>query len=570
MSKDESENPTAEAVSEATQARDNLPLLSASSEADLEHSTSLNILSLPSDTRPEQKRQSSLSKPTPNGKPRIPRTPNRVRFDLQDSDSDSDEVSPMTPEGRRKKTQRDPGWLEDEDYLASSSNGTIGTGFAGADAPLLPHGHGPRERMSMEDEGLKPEDYLENARPKSNMRAAFMNMANSIIGAGIIGQPYALKQAGLITGVLLLIGLTFVVDWTIRLIVINSKLSGTPSFQSTVEFCFGRPGLIAISLAQWAFAFGGMIAFCVIIGDTIPQVFAALFPKLKNMAFLWLLTDRRAIIVLFVLGISWPLSLYRDIAMLSKASTLALLSMVIIIITVITQGVSVPSDLKGPISESLSISNGMFQAVGVISFAFVCHHNTLLIYTSLRTPTLSRFSTVVHLSTFISLLFCLTMALTGFLTFGSLTKGNLLNNFPPTNIMVNIARFCFGLNMLTTLPLECFVCREVILNYFYPRKAHKITRHFFITTTMVFASVGVSLLTSDLGVVFELVGATSACALAYILPPACYIRLVGKETTTTKPSLKKLLPAYLTIIFGFAVMIVSVAMNLVDMFEKRE
>lgn len=61
-------------------------------------------------------------------------------------------------------------------------------------------------------------------------------------------------------------------------------------------------------------AFGGMVAFCIIVGDTIPHVLAAVFPGLRDMAVLWLLTDRRAVIVLFVLGVSYPLSLYRDIA----------------------------------------------------------------------------------------------------------------------------------------------------------------------------------------------------------------------------------------------------------------
>lgn len=39
------------------------------------------------------------------------------------------------------------------------------------------------------------------------------------------------------------------VDWTIRLIVINSKLSGANSFQATMEHCFGKSGLIAISVS---------------------------------------------------------------------------------------------------------------------------------------------------------------------------------------------------------------------------------------------------------------------------------------------------------------------------------
>lgn len=121
------------------------------------------------------------------------------------------------------------------------------------------------------------------------------------------------------TGVILLIALTITVDWTIRLIVINSKLSGANSFQATMEHCFGKWGLIAISLAQWAFAFGGMIAFCIIVGDTIPHVMIYLFPSLQSMHFLWLLTDRRAVIVLFIMGISYPLSLYRDIAMVCRS-----------------------------------------------------------------------------------------------------------------------------------------------------------------------------------------------------------------------------------------------------------
>ena len=181
------------------------------------------------------------------------------------------------------------------------------------------------------------------------------------------GQPYAFKQAGLLAGIVLLVGLTITVrwalssterrsnsetmqvDWTIRLIIVNSKLSGADSFQATMEHCFGKAGLIAISVcsAPLAFectanenaacpvhfvsqfglallhtsltahlqsAFGGMLAFCVIVGDTIPHVLIAIFPRLPDTSVLWLFADRRFIIVIFILGISFPLSLYRDIA----------------------------------------------------------------------------------------------------------------------------------------------------------------------------------------------------------------------------------------------------------------
>ena len=59
------------------------------------------------------------------------------------------------------------------------------------------------------------------------------------------------------------------------------------------------------------------MAFCIIVGDSIPHVLTAVFPSLPMTPVLWLLSDRRAIIVLFVLGVSFPLSLYRDIAKVS-------------------------------------------------------------------------------------------------------------------------------------------------------------------------------------------------------------------------------------------------------------
>ncbi|KAM3442999.1 hypothetical protein MY1884_000943 [Beauveria asiatica] len=388
-------------------------------------------------------------------------------------------------------------------------------------------------------------------RPKSGLQSAFMNMANSIIGAGIIGQPYAIRQAGLLAGTLLLIGLTAVVDWTICLIVINSKLSGTSSFQGTVEHCFGRAGLIAISLAQWVFAFGGMVAFGVIVGDTIPHVLLAVWPGLPDLPVIGLLTDRRVAIAVFVMGISYPLTLYRDIAKLAKASTFALVGMLVIVVTVLTQGLLVPSEAKGEFSlPLLTLNTGIFQAIGVISFAFVCHHNSLLIYGSLRTPTIDNFSRVTHYSTGVSMLACLVMALGGFLVFGDKTLGNVLNNFPSDNIMVNVARLCFGLNMLTTLPLEAFVCREVMLTYWWPEEPFNLRRHLVLSTGLVASATFLSLVTCDLGAVFELVGATSAVAMAYILPPMCYMKLTTRSWRTYL--------AGTIVVFGGLVMAISV------------
>ncbi|KAJ5081985.1 Vacuolar amino acid transporter 2 [Penicillium argentinense] len=516
---------------------------------------SANSPATPADNARRAKRQSSISQPAPDGQRRTPRTTNRVRFNLDEETEDEG-----YPNGHVRSSE-DTRWLDEEDYELGEQGRAGGIRNTGQSVPLLTNIEAPSVTLATSDDFF-PEDHLENARPRSGMKMAFMNMANSIIGAGIIGQPYALRQAGMVTGILLLTALTVTVDWTIRLIVVNSKLSGADSFQATMQYCFGKSGLIAISVAQWAFAFGGMIAFCIIVGDTIPHVLEALFPALRDIPFLWLLTDRRAVIVLFVLGVSYPLSLYRDIAKLAKASALALVSMTVIVVAVITQGFRVPSESRGEIKSHLVINSGLFQAVGVISFAFVCHHNSLLIYGSLKRPTLDRFATVTHYSTGVSLIMCLAMGIAGFLSFGSKTQGNVLNNFPLDNILVNIARFCFGLNMLTTLPLEAFVCRSVMTEYYFPDEPFNSHRHLIFTTSLVVTSMVLALVTCDLGMVFELIGATSAAALAYIFPPLCYIKL-------SSASRREKIPAYACIGFGLIVMVVSVVQAIADAFTNE-
>lgn len=264
---------------------------------------------------------------------RTPRTPNRVRFDLRPTVVDGAPApapaganggayhharDSLDDDGNDEDDPLDPGGRE-YDYVGGDDADDGGDGRRQQRQPLLTDIEAPTVALANSgpwgrDEAVHDWADAERRRPKSSMGPAFMNMANSIIGAGIIGQPYAFRQAGLLSGIVLLVGLTFVVDWTICLIVLNSKLSGANSFQGTVEHCFGRTGLIAISVAQWAFAFGGMVAFGIIVGDSIPHVLLAVWPGLRDVPVVGLLADRRVAIVVFVLGISYPLTLYRDIS----------------------------------------------------------------------------------------------------------------------------------------------------------------------------------------------------------------------------------------------------------------
>jgi sodium-coupled neutral amino acid transporter 11 len=153
----------------------------------------------------------------------------------------------------------------------------------------------------------------------------------------------------------------------------------------------------------------------------------------------------------------------------------------------------------------------------------------------------------------------MTLAVSAYVVFTDKTQGNILNNFPANDTLINVARFAFGLNMFTTLPLELFVCREVVEQYFFSHEAYSPQRHLFFTTTLLYSSMIVALITCDLGVMLEITGGVSATALAFIFPAACYIKLVDKNLpwySRTK------LPAFICVGFGISVMSISLYLAL--------
>lgn len=428
------------------------------------------------------------------------------------------------------------------------------------------------DQFEMEMDALDYEFQEPGSEGLSNMKMAFMNMANSILGAGIIGQPFAFRNTGLLGGILVMIVLTALIDWTLRLIVMNAHLSQTRTYQDTVAHCFGTPGRILLLLSISSFAYGGCMAFCIIIGDTIPHVLKIFVPSLiLESVFGWLFS-RNAIIVLFTAGISYPLSLNRDILKLAKASAFALFGMLIIVALTIVRAPFIDPALKSTLPKGHFLFNTkVFQGISVISFALVCHHNTLFIYNSMRNATQQKFDKLTHIACLVLMVCCLVMAINGVLNFGDKTKGNILNNFKSDDNWINVARFCFGLNMLTTFPLEIFVVRDVIKDIMVELQ-NELSRmqHFTVTLILVFSSMAVALFTCNLGLVLELIGATSASLMAYIIPPLCYLKLSwdqfawGQASRQQKTEfvVKKVLPCVGCVLFGVLVMLISSYMSI--------
>lgn len=151
------------------------------------------------------------------------------------------------------------------------------------------------------------------------------------------------------------------------------------------------------------------------------------------------------------------------------------------------------------------LGNDITKSIGIIVFAYMCHHSSFLLYGSLENPTQLRWDKVTHASVGISCFIVIVFGTAGYATFKSFSQGDLFENYCLSDDMANMARLLFTVTIMLTYPIECFVVREVLENVFWPcRELLTKQHHLMITISIAFTTFLLSTLTDCLGVVLEL------------------------------------------------------------------
>ncbi|XP_053147335.1 putative sodium-coupled neutral amino acid transporter 11 isoform X2 [Hemicordylus capensis] len=299
-----------------------------------------------------------------------------------------------------------------------------------------------------------------NKQGTSNRSTAAFNIINSIIGSGIIGLPYALRQAGFPLGILLLLFVGYITDYSIILLIKGGNLAGTNSYQALVNKTYGYIGYLILSVLQFLYPFIAMISYNIITGDTLTKV----FQRIPGVDQDNLLIGRHVIILCVTIIFTLPLSLYRNISKLGKVSFISLILTVVIVVVGIIRAITFSSQVPETENAWVFAKPNAVQAIGVMSFAFICHHNSFLIYDSLKEPTLSNWTRITHVSVSFAVFVSLVFATCGYVTFRGYTEGDIFENFCRDDDLATFGRFCYGITVILTFPLECFVTREGVLS----------------------------------------------------------------------------------------------------------
>ncbi|OEU19035.1 Aa_trans-domain-containing protein, partial [Fragilariopsis cylindrus CCMP1102] len=377
---------------------------------------------------------------------------------------------------------------------------------------------------------------------KSTIIGCSSNLINAIVGAGIVGIPYAIQESGFIPGLLLILFSGIVTEKSLRLLVETAKHSNVPSYETLMEACYGKYGFLFISINMFIIAYGAMLSYLMIIKDTFSTILG--IDETDEL-------QRRYILVIISI-IPLVLSCQRDMADLAITSKMNVILDFLIVLS--SPGViPIPSSsssydvLSESSSESSYVSSSssilfqiqyktVFIGLGVLSFAFVCQHSAFIIAGSLTKPTKERWSKVTKLGVYSSVSLAMLMGICGYLGFSTTSTSTTEENIGHGHHQphhTNIARGLLGITMLFVYPMESFVARHsCVVLFFHGRQAHdgddtsvlnRFDRRIIVTFLLYLMAVIPAALCNDLGIVLAIVGSIGGSCLSYIGPGIVYI-----------------------------------------------
>jgi len=388
--------------------------------------------------------------------------------------------------------------------------------------------------------------------------SSVINLANTILGAGLLAMPSALSKMGIFLGI-------FVIAWAGTTAGFGLYLQtrcaryidrGHVSFATLSQMTYPNASIIfdaAIAIK----CFGVAVSYLIIIGDLMPGVVRGFAPGAADITFL---VDRQFWITAFML-IVIPLSFLRRLDSLKYTSIIALFSIAYLVVLVVAhflkgdtladRGTVRVFQWAGPVNA--------LAAFPVIVFAYTCHQNMFSILNELADNSHFQTTTVIFASIGGACGLYILTGITGYLSYGDNIHGNIVSMYP-TAIASTIGRLAIVILVMFSYPLQIHPCRASIdacmkwrpgggrkqvegspsrsslMNNTpkpgSPKSAEMSDLKFaIISTALIIMSFITAMTVSSLEKVLAYVGSTGSTTISFILPGLFYYKISDPEST---------------------------------------
>lgn len=299
---------------------------------------------------------------------------------------------------------------------------------------------------------------------EATVLSSVANLCNTIVGAGILGLPFALSQCGLLLGVFLLIACALGCCTSLHLLAASAKTVGAsrPASFYVVAMAAIPHWAWLIDLAVAVKCFGVATSYLIVAGDMMPAVCA----HIGTSAAL----HSRTLWITLALATGGPLACASRLEAMKWTSLLSI-GCVVYLAVLACAMLAEPSlacarddglnECRGTMRELPDA--GALRALPIFVFGFTCQQNVFSVVNELRVPTMARINGVILLSVAIALLLYSVVALSGYLTYGQKVQADILLSYPPDSPWVSAARAALAVVVVLSFPLQAHPSRKCAL-----------------------------------------------------------------------------------------------------------
>lgn len=375
----------------------------------------------------------------------------------------------------------------------------------------------------------------------ASFRSTVSNLVSTCLGSGMLALPAMLGRLGLGGGLTLLLMMTLVAERTVSLLVSSADLTGHASLAAVAEASLGTSGAVLTAVALIALNAGVCVSYCVVIKTLLPDVVRSLLHLASPPPVV-------ACLAAVCVGLLWPLSSLSSMDELRWASLASIALIYAFVAAVCAAGAHVllyaePGLWEAWLSQPLirgSLADWA-REVPVACFSFLCHPNVLYLYDELRrqkrraspsryTSKRSKMMAATRVCYAACSLIYAAEAVGGYAAFGRNAQPDLLENLRPgpecplPQVVVQALHAAFVTSMITTFPSLSFSLRGSLHALCF--SAVEETRAWRLgESALIVGLVGcVAAAIDDLGLVFQLVGATCGSLLMFVLPALIFLR----------------------------------------------
>nr|AFK46918.1 unknown [Lotus japonicus] len=373
----------------------------------------------------------------------------------------------------------------------------------------------------------------------ASFTGSVFNLSTTIIGAGIMALPAAIKVLGVAAGIAAIIFLAFLTETSLDILMRFSRVGNARSYGDVMGYAFGWVGRLVLQISVLINNLI-LVVYVIIIGDVLSGTSSTgihHFGVLEGWFGEHWWTGRAFVLLVATILVFTPLGFFKRVDSLRYTSALAVALAVMFL--VIIAGITIVKLFNGSIERPRLLPNitdatsiwNLFTAVPVLVTAFVCHYNVHTIDNELGES--SPIQPVVRASLVLCSLIYILTALFGFLLFGESTLDDVLANFdtdlgiPYSSLLNDIVRISYALHLMLVFPVIFFSLRFNLDDLIFP-SARSLDldrcRFVFITTGLIALLYVAANFVPSIWTVFQFTGATATVCLGFIFPGAIALR----------------------------------------------